>query len=124
MAFLMPAQVVVRDARGQSEDLERGGVAHLTMFDGYASFMPQEDIKLLSIKQYKASWSDALPIVRILVAERAGMLVGTTDLLRLEDGWLLIEPMHVRPGYQRQGIGSRLFRKCEETAGAFNAPGL
>jgi len=93
------------------------------MLDVYSKFMPRIDVALLSTKKYEASWSEGVK-ERILVAELQGLIVGVADLMRLDDGWFLIEPMHVRRGYLHQGIGTRLFERCVETATLKGAPGL
>lgn len=123
MAFLMPSTIVVRDAWGQTEDFARGEVTRLAMHSGYSSFMPPEDIRLLSLKHYAATYSEG-ERERILVAARALIIVGIADLMRLDDRWRLVEPLHVRPGYQRKGIGRRLWEKCEEIAVGLLAPGI
>jgi GNAT superfamily N-acetyltransferase len=113
MGFYIPAEIVIRDARGKTEDLARGEVARLAMVSAYSSFMPIGDINLLQQEKYEASWPKGRK-ERLFVAERAGLLVGLTDLMLLDDDWRMVEPMHVRPGYQRLGIGKRLWSRCED----------
>jgi predicted N-acetyltransferase YhbS len=40
------------------------------------------------------------------------------------DNWRLVEPLHVRPGHQRMGIGRMLWAKCEQIAVDRLAPGI
>jgi len=76
----MPAPIVIRDARGRTEDNGRGLVASMAMLTAYSSFMPKEDILRLFKKQHVATYAEG-QTERVLVAERAGMLVGVADLM-------------------------------------------
>jgi ribosomal protein S18 acetylase RimI-like enzyme len=95
----------------------------MAMLTAYSSFMSKEDILLLFKKQHVATYAEG-QTERVLVAERAGMLVGVADLMLLNDNWRLVEPLHVRPGHQRMGIGRMLWAKCEQIAVDRLAPGI
>ena len=71
MTFVMPAPIVIRDARGRTEDNARGLVANMAMVSGYAGFMPWDDIRLLFNKQFVATYTEGRK-ERILVARSAG----------------------------------------------------
>lgn len=60
----------------------------------------------------------------IFVAEIDSEIVGVADLTDLDDGWMLVEPMYVVPGYQRSGIGTMLWRHCLKAAAYRKAPGV
>lgn len=123
MYFYKPARIDIRDARGDTEDGARFEVARLAMVEAYSSFMPVADINLLLHGKCEPSWPKGRK-ERIFVADRAGLLVGITDLMLLDDAWRMVEPMHVRPGYQRQGIGGQLWTKCEEVVQRRKGAGL
>lgn len=116
-----PSEVRLRDARAGELDEVAGLLAEVyAVFRGH---LPARawDSYIGEIVDVRSRLGES----ELIVAERAGLLVGTIGLYpdasrsALEDwpqGWASIRTLGVRPGAWRQGIGMALARECVRRA--------
>jgi GNAT superfamily N-acetyltransferase len=118
-----PENVRIRDAKMPAENEARERVSTEAQKQAYKDIFTSAELERFANGDAVPGWE--LGNLRYaFVAEIEGVIVGMADLTELRDHWMLVEPMYVRPDYQRSGIGTKLWTRCLKAAAHRKAPGV